>query len=615
MSIRCLALTLVWLLAAQVSVALAQGGQSSPVPQSAVRPIDRSPLRYIVSFPAPHTHYVELEVTVPTGRRPQVELLMPVWTPGSYLVREFGRHVERVAARTPDGRTLAVDKTRKNHWRVETAGAPAIVFSYAVYAREMSVRTNWVERDFAMLNGAATFVTLAEKGPRPHEVELRLPAGWASAISPMPETAPHRFRAPDFDTLVDSPIVAGNPVVHPFEVDGVPHLLVNQGEGGVWDAAQSVRDVEAISRQHARLWGAIPYDRYVFFNMLTETGGGLEHKNSTVLMASRWATRTRKGYVNWLELVSHEHFHAWNVKRLRPVELGPFDYDHENYTRGLWIAEGFTEYYGALTVRRAAISSTEEYLESLSGGIEQLQTTPGRLVQSAETASFDAWIKEYRPDENSVNSAISYYTKGAVVAFLLDARVRRATGGQKTLDDVMRAAYQRFSGTRGFTETEFFSVASAVAGTDLAPWFRETTQGTGELDYAEALDWFGLRFKPADAPTADKPAKAWLGIMSRNDNGRLVITRLTRGTPAFDSGLNVDDEILAIDDYRVRADRLNDRLETYRPGDRVSVLVARRDRLERIDVTLGTEPGKSWRLDVDPAATADQRARLEAWLK
>ncbi len=603
MSIRSLGLTPVLLLLAQLAVVSAQ-----PVAAP-------EPLRYTLSFPAPHTHYVDVEVTVPTGRRAQIELLMPVWTPGSYLVREYEKHVERVSARTPDGRPLAVDKTRKNRWRVDTGGAPTVVFAYSVYAREMGVRSDWVEREFAMLNGAATFVTLAEKGPRPHDVELKLPAEWRQAISPMQETAPHQFRAPDFDSLVDSPIVAGNPAVHDFDVDGVPHRLVNQGEGGVWDAAASVRDVEAITREHARLWGSIPYDRYVFFNMLTETGGGLEHKSSTMLMASRWATRTRRGYLNWLELASHEHFHAWNVKRLRPVELGPFDYDNENYTRALWIAEGFTQYYGPLTVRRAGLSSTDEYLESLSREIDDLQTTPGRLVQSAEMASYDAWVKEYRPDENTINSAISYYTKGAVVAFLLDARVRRATGGQKTLDDVMRAAYQRFSGTTGFTDAEFFQLASAVAGTDLVPWFHDATQTTGELQYTEALDWLGLRFRPADPPSGDKAGKGWLGLTFRNDNGRLVITRLTRGTPAYDSGLNVDDEILAIDDYRVRADRLNERLEDYRPGDRVSVLVARRDHLERMDVTLGAEPAKAWRLEPDPAATPEQRAHLAAWLK
>src|SRR4051812_40592635 len=201
--------------------------------------------------------------------------------------------------------------------------------------------------------------------------------------------------------------------------------------------------------------------------MITESGGGLEHKNSTVIMTSRWTTRTRRAYLSWLDTASHEFFHAWNVKRLRPVELGPFNYERENETRSLWIAEGVTEYYGALNLHRAGLSSREEYLAEVSTNIDELQTTPGRLTQSAAQASYDAWIKYYRPDENSANTSISYYTKGAVLGFLLDARIRKATDGAKSLDDVMRLAYQRFAGARGYTPEEFRGVAEQVAGTSL----------------------------------------------------------------------------------------------------------------------------------------------------
>ena len=235
-------------------------------------------------------------------------------------------------------------------------------------------------------------------------------------------------------------------------------------------------------------------------------------------------------------------------------------------------------------------------------------------MQSAETASYDAWIKQYRPDENSINTAISYYTKGAVVAFLLDAKVRQATNGQKSLDDVMRAAYDRFAGPKGYTDAEFAATASQVAGTDLAAWFRQATQTTEELDYHPALDYFGLRFRPTPAATAES-GKAFLGVATRTDNGRLIVTRVTRGTPAYDAGINVDDEILAIGDFRVRADRLNERLENYRPGDPVSVLVARREQLTRLDVTLGSEPPKAWRLEASPAASGDQKTRLDSWLR
>jgi predicted metalloprotease with PDZ domain len=387
------------------------------------------------------------------------------------------------------------------------------------------------------------------------------------------------------------------------------------GEGGVFDGARAAKDLEAIVKQDRQLWGFLPYDRYVFFNMITESGGGLEHKNSTVLMTNRWSTRTRRAYLAWLQLASHEYFHAWNIKRLRPAELGPFDYENENVTRSLWIAEGFTDYYADLQVERAGLQTRDEYLEDLSNTIELLQTTPGRLVQSAEMASFDAWIKYYRPDENTNNTSVSYYTKGTVIAFLLDAKIRKATSGAKSLDDVMRVAYQKFAGPKGYTPEQFRAVAEDVAGTSLEAFWESAVEGTSELDYAEALAAYGLRFKPAAAAPADRGARPSPGVTTRNDNGRLLITQVRRDSPADAAGLNVDDEILAIDDFRVRADRFENRLEQYKNGDTVTFLVARREQLVRIPVTLGAEPAKGWRLDMSPAATETQRRVLEGWLK
>jgi predicted metalloprotease with PDZ domain len=540
--------------------------------------------------------------------------MMAVWTPGSYLVREYERNVEAVTALGADGRVLDVDKSKKNHWRVTTGGSPTVTLKYRVYCREMSVRTNWVEADFAMLNGAPTFITLADLSPRPYEITINPASGWKRSITALPSAGgEHHYRAPDYDTLVDSPIVIGNPAVYDFEVGGKKHSLVNVGEGGVFDGARAAKDLERIVKQDLAFWGSLPYDRYIFFNMITESGGGLEHKNSTVLMTNRWATRTRKAYLGWLQLASHEYFHAWNVKRLRPAELGPFDYESENITRSLWIVEGFTDYYADLQVERAGLQTRDEYLEDLSNTIELLQTTPGRLVQSAEMASFDAWIKFYRPDENSNNTSISYYTKGTVIAFLLDAKIRAATKGSKSLDDVMRAAYQKYSGPKGYTEGEFRAVAEQVAGINLKPFFASAVEGTGEVDYREALEALGLRFRPASSSSPER-TKPWLGIGTRNDNGRLIISSVQRSSPADAGGLNVDDEILAIDDFRVRADRLENRLEQYKAGDKVMFLVARREQLVRIPVTFGVEPQKGWQLEVNPSATDTQRRLLDDWL-
>ncbi len=584
-------------------------------------------IRYIVRFPAPQTHYVSVEAILPTAGQHEVEVFMPVWTPGSYLVREFARNVEAISVSDSAGKPLVFSKSRKNRWLVATGGAAEIRFSYRVYCREMSVRTNWVEDSFALLNGAPTFVTLVGGLAHPHDVRLELPPQWKTSMTGLPE-APggeaHHYLAPDYDTLVDSPILAGNPAVYRFEVDGIPHFLVNQGEEGVWDGARSAADAERIVRENRELWGSLPYKKYVFLNLLTESGGGLEHRNSVCMMASRWATRTRRGYLGWLDLVAHEYFHAWNIKRLRPAELGPFDYETENPTKSLWVAEGITDYYAPLTLRRAELSDTKEYLGtetppapgSLSTVIAALQSTPGRLLQSAEQASYDAWIKLYRPDENSVNSTISYYTKGAMVGWLLDARIRHATGGKKSLDDLMRLAFEKYSGERGFTPDEFKAAAEKVAGAPLGEFFRKAVESTEELDYSEALDWFGLRFKqeiqPAGKPGNGEP-KAWLGVETRVDNGRLFVKTVPRETPAYDTGLSAEDEIIAIDDFRVRPDQLTQRLENYKPGNQVTILVSRRDRLMRIPLTLGEEP-KKWQLEIRADATETQRRNLEKWL-
>jgi predicted metalloprotease with PDZ domain len=584
------------------------------------------PIRYTVSFPAPHTHYVHVRAEVPCSGLDSIELSMAVWTPGSYLVREFSRHVETVTAEAPGGTALHVEKTAKNRWRITTAGlrsgqgggSSIVIVSYRVYGREMSVRTNWIESEFAFLNGAPTFLTLA--GPstrlgasdtsRPHEVTIVPAPGWTRSITALepvrlPSTAlrPGKpdatYCAPDYDTLVDSPILVGNPEVYEFVVDGTPHVLANAGDTTFFDAPSAVKDLEAIVRAHKEFWGSFPYQRYVFINLITEASGGLEHARSSVLMTSRWATRTRKAYLRWLELASHELFHAWNVKRLRPLELGPFDYEREVFTPSLWVVEGMTDYYGDVLVLRAGRSSPQEFLDSLSDKIEELQTTPGRAVRSVAEASMDAWIKLYRPDENTANTSISYYTKGAVVAFLLDAAIRRATGGARSLDDVMRDGYARYSGTRGFTAGEFRALTERVAGIDFGAFWRTAVEGTDELDYTEALETFGLQFRPVNTLPNGKP-KAWIGAVTKVDSGRLLVAQVKRDTPAFAAGLNADDEIVAIDQVRVR-DRLDERLEQYAPGDRVSLVVARRDRLLSLDVTLGAEPPRSWRLEPVPS--------------
>jgi predicted metalloprotease with PDZ domain len=571
-----------------------------------------APIRYTVSFPAAHTHYVDVEASIPTDGQRVVELMMPVWTPGSYLVREYSRNVESLTARDAAGVARVVEKTRKNRWKVVVGTAP-LILQYRVYAHEMSVRTDWVDDEFALLNGAATYITRLDGRDRPYEITVRLPAAWARSLSGMPSPSANTYRALDYDTLVDSPIVAGNPAIYPFTVAGKPHYLVDVAERGVWDGAKAAKDLEKIVNETSKLWGLVPYDRFYFLNIIGGPNNGLEHRNSVTLNTERESTQTRAAYLDWLHLASHEYFHAWNVKRLRPVELGPFDYENEVYTRSLWFVEGVSDYYADLQVHRAGISTREEHLAALSETVASLQTTPGRLVQSAEMASYDAWIKFYRPDENSENASISYYTKGEVIGFLLDARLRRATNGARSLDDLMRLMYTRFSGAKGYTSEDLrdaaVEVAGAAGGSGVRQWLAAALDTTQELDYRDALDWFGLQFKPVP----ERP-RTWLGVRTRTLGQRTVVAEVLRGSPAAEAGLDINDELVSVNEEAV-AGRLADRLAPFTPGTKITFGILRRGAVQRLDLTLGSDPSLLWSLALIPNPTTQQLAHVKAWLQ
>jgi predicted metalloprotease with PDZ domain len=571
------------------------------------------PVRYTVRIPAPATHYLEVTASYPATAGRPLDLMLPVWTPGSYLVREFARNVEAVRATAASGAPLTISKTRKNHWRIDAPGAGRVTLAYRVYAHERAGRLDWVERDFGLINGAPTYITLAERAHRPHEVQFVLPADWHTTMTSMPtvgEASAHRYVAADYDELVDSPVVAGNPQVREFDVLGKAHFLVNVGDSTLWNTDRSVADLARVVRAEHQLWGELPYAKYVFFNLLVTSYDGIEHKGSTVLLANRTSTASGAAYHEWLGLATHEFTHAWNVKRLRPVALGPFDYDRENYTPSLWIAEGVTDYYSWLLPPRAGLATRAQALADIAGAIRALQQQPGRLVQPLAQASSDAWIKQYRPDENSVNTSISYYTKGSVVGLLLDARIRHLTDGARSLDDVMRAAYAKYSGASGYTPVEFQAVASAVAGRDLRSFFRQALETTDELDYSEVLDWYGLHFVPA-RDSADRPTS---GVALARMDGRWIVGPILRGSPAYDSGLDAGDELLSLDGERPGPTGIDALVGGHRPGDRVTLLISRLGETHRVTVTLGAVRGDAWSLAARDDATAVQRAHLDALL-
>jgi predicted metalloprotease with PDZ domain len=460
-------------------------------------------IRYTVRFPEPDRNYALVDAAIPTGKQASVELMMPVWTPGFYRVEDYAAKVQELTARTTDGAALAVERPRPNHWRVATGGSATVLVSYRLQCTARSVTGNWVGADLLVLNGGSAFVTLAEKAQRPHDVHLELPPQWKQSMTGLdaaPDGKLHHYRAEDYDTLVDAPILAGNLAVHNFAVEGSKHFVVAGGDTAAWDGARAAAELEKLVLANRRLWGSLPFRKYAFLFVVREKGGGggLEHANSALMHASAAVTRGKRPSLNWLMFVSHEYCHAFNVKRLRPVELGPFDYEQPPRTTGLWVAEGLTTYYGDLLVRRGGLCDTDEYLARLSGHIGQLQKTPGRLVQTLEQASADVWTSSMSGIGGGAKT-VSYYVKGPVVGFLLDAKIRRATSGAKSLDDVMRLAYQRYGGEKGFTAEQFRQTADQVAGVDLKESFRKWLATTDELDYTEALEWFGLRFAAGQA--------------------------------------------------------------------------------------------------------------------
>ena len=451
------------------------------------------PIQYTFRVADAAKHLAEIEARIPTGGQPSIDLMMPVWTPGYYVKEDYAGRVQELSARAADGTPLEATKLRPNRWQVHTNRTPVVVVTYTLLCQGRSVTSNWVDADLGVINGGAAFITLAERARRPHDVRIELPPTWkatASGLEPAPGGLPNHYRAADFDTLADSPIVAGDLDLHEFVVDGSRHVLVDAGARSQWNGASAVKDLEKMVRDVRKFWGGLPFKRYVFLNVFRQGGGGLEHSNSTLLTSSPKMAAPTKG---WLSLVAHEYVHAFNVKRLRPVELGPFDYEHPPTTTSLWLSEGGTTYLAQLMLVRSGVITRDEFLESMSSAIASLQKSPGRLLQSLEQSSAEVWNNS-NSGVGAKPTTVSYYVKGNVVSFLLDAHLRRVTGGKRSLDDVMRHAYARYGGDRGFTADELRRTVEEVAGRGVKTWFTRAIGTAGELEYGEMLGWYGLRF-------------------------------------------------------------------------------------------------------------------------
>ena len=474
-------------------------GRTEPAPEATV---------YTLSAPAPETQMLDVEARFPTAGQASIDLMLPVWSPGYYVVQDYAANVQDLMARAPDGRQLEVAKTSKNGWRVTTQAATAVTVTYRLTCRSRFVTGCWVDANSAVINGPSTYITLAEQAKRPQHLRLKRPPSWSQSIVALDPLAggTDAYVAPDYDTLADSPLVAGTISVHETDVAGTRVVLADFGDLGAWDGAGALKLIARFVDEHRRMIGGLPFKRYVFLNAFRQGAGGLEHLNSSLLTSSP-NPKEPLPTTRWLNYVSHEFFHAINVKRLRPIELGPFDYDHAPRTPSLWLSEGVTTYYGDLAVVRSRVSTPTQYLEGLSRQIQSLQTSPGRLVQTLEEASLGVTAAGGSGVGGDRNKSVSYYGKGNIVGLLLDARIRHATNDRRSLDDVMRDAYKKYGGARGFRPEEFEAVVSRIAGTDLTAWFQRSLRSTEELDYSEMLDWYGLRFAE---PGSAEPARAWL---------------------------------------------------------------------------------------------------------
>jgi len=581
-------------------------------------------LLYRLHVPEPSTHLLAVELAADDVRGPS-ELVMPSWTPGSYLMREFPRNVVQFEATDGARNALRSEKTDKNRWRVEAPPDGTLRARWIVHADELTVRTSHVDATHAYINGASVFMYLRGREGEPAAVEVHAPAGWrvATALTALDE---RRFLAADYDELVDSPMEIGTHQAVRWTVDGVSHEYAVWGRGNA-DPRRLAADTTRIVLAEREIFGELPYPAFTFILHLTSGGGGgLEHRNSTSLLAERWGFRG-PSYESFLGLAAHELFHAWNGKRIRPAALGPFDYTRESYTRDLWVVEGITTYYTDLLLRRAGLIPQQRYLDKVAEMISRFRVLPGRMVQPLADASFDTWIKFYRPDANTPNATISYYQKGALVALLLDLRIRAVTENARSLDDLMRLLWERY-GARdtGFPEGAVETAAAEVAGTDLRAFFDHVLRSTAELDYEGVLAAAGLRLLPVHLAAGASqgqhphppalPQESHTGLTLRQEGGRVSVVNVLAGSAAWRAGVNAGDELVALDGFRIPSPEwLNARLVERQRGSIVPLTVFRRDELLTLQLPVETGPPQRWVLRTDPDATPEQKALLAHWLR
>ncbi len=570
-------------------------------------------IHYRVAMPQPYSHLFEVTLTVNNWASSTLDLKMPVWTPGSYLVREYARHIQDFSAHNSQtSKPLISQKVSKNHWQIAVEESSELTIQYRVFANELTVRTCHLDATHGFFNGAGLFFWIPGQEKQAIAVTIIPPDATWKISTALPSLAEiNTFIAADFDTLIDSPFEIGQHEIYEFDVLGKPHQYAIWGKGNV-QPEKLIKDTQKIVETEAKLYGGLPYNRYLFILHQTSNGfGGLEHKNSCTLIYSRFGFRDRDKYNRFLQLVAHEFFHLWNVKRIRPQALENFDYEQENYTTSLWFSEGTTSYYDLLIPLRTGIYNSKTFLDLLGKEITRFFLTHGRKVQSLSESSFDAWIKLYRRDANSDNSQISYYLKGELVSLLLDLEIRSRHQNTRSLDDVMRQMWQQFGQTEiGFTPQQLQATIETIAGVDLQDFFARYVDGTEELPLQKTLELFGLTLKAV----IESEAVPYLGMRVQSENGKEWVKFVEANSPARIAGIDPEDELLAIDGIRVSAEQLNDRLKDYRSGDIIQVAVFHQDELKLLSLQLADpQPNRYEVVRIDNPSNRQQQ-NLVNWL-
>ncbi len=536
---------------------------------------------------------------------------MPVWTPGSYLIREFAKNVEGVMAENLSGEKLFAEKINKNSWTVDSKNQTGLKFRYKVYCNEHTVRTSVVNSDHAFISSSGVFMFVKGSEDKKCILKINQPDEWKKISTGLNSESENVYSAENYDVFIDSPIEIGNQNILEFEIKGVMHYICLSGPGN-YNEDKLISDFKKIAEEEIKLMGGeIPYRHYVFIVHLVEKGGGgLEHHNSFVAQVNRWNFNDDKLYKKFLGLVSHEFFHLWNVKRIRPEALGPFNYNVENFTKSLWVAEGWTSFYDNLILRRSGILNDKEYFEFLDREVNDVMKFSGRFVQSLAESSFDAWIKFYRKDENSNNSQISYYTKGALVALMLNIEIIKNTDGEKSLDDALRMLYDDYKKdiSRGFTDERVKEVCEITNGQNLNDFWLKYIYGTDELPIDSYLNLCGL-----ELVNENKTAGSILDMEGKSDNGKYTVTKVFAGGSAYESGLNANDELIAVNGIRIDESSLKTILKDHPENSELKILINRTGIVREINVKL-LKPLPKYKITEIKQITEEQKKFLEKWI-